>query len=248
MPSALPMASTRVKGGYDCAMRLSWLVWALVGAMIFGGLTWIPVVHNSSSDLSVRIGSWAQLLAAAGALGAAALALSTARENRAQTEHANVALASATRPRFSMHLSPGMEHIPRLEPNGPVSVSIMNLSPFDAPRFRVDWHTADGTPCQAWGGPLLADPSPSKGFVSEHVSYIGGHSTAARVALGSACQMGHSKYLIRLYYSSQFGNGGWMEAHHWERWDTSDDPENPFWRSRHTVESPKWMTLSEMGF
>jgi hypothetical protein len=141
-----------------------------------------------------------------------------------------------------------MKHIPQLEPDHPVSLSIMNLSPFDAPRVRVNWYTADGAQRQAWGGPLLADPSPSKGFVSERVSYIGGASSAGSVPLGTASQMSHRKYLIRLYYSSQFGNGGWMEAHHWETWDASDDPETPRWESRHTVESPKWMTLSEMGF
>lgn len=211
-----------------------------------GAVSWALVVHNSSNGLSVRIGSWAQLLAALGALGAAALALSTARENRDQTEKANEALAAATRPRLSLHTSPGMDQLGHLDSGHPVKLVIMNLSPFDAPKIRVNWTTSDGTPRASQTVRLLADPSPSKGLVSEHVSYSDGASTSATVTLGAASELDPLKHQVRLYYASQFGNGGWMEVHKWSIWSISDDPERPMWRSKHTVEPPKWMTLSDM--
>lgn len=228
-------------------MKLSWLVWALV--VVFGSVvTWMLIVHNSSNGLSVRIGSWAQLLAAAGTLGAAALALSTAKENRAQSQKANEALAAATRPQLSLQMLPMMKQRAYLQPNETVYLSISNLSAFVAPRIRVNWNTQDGMPHEAWIDRLLGDPNPEKGLIGEHVSYSGDASTSATVQLGVASNLDEQDNRVRLYYASQFGNGGWMEVHRWEAWNTSSDPEHPAWQHRHTIEAPKWMTLSEMGF
>lgn len=211
-------------------------------------MTWMLVVHGSSNGLSVRIGSWAQLLAAAGTLGAAALALSTARENRAQAQKANEALAAATRPQLSLHMLPMMSQRVNMESGALVRLSISNLSAFVAPRIRINWTTKDGMPHEAWIDRLLADPNPEKGLIGEHVSYSGGASTSATVELGTTSNLDDQDNRVRLYYSSQFGNGGWMEVHRWEAWNTSDDSEHPHWQHRHTIEAPKWMTLSDMGF
>lgn len=228
-------------------MKLSWALWSLV-VLVGGAATWALVVHESSNSLSVRIGSWAQLLAAAGTLGAAALALATARENSAQAERANEALASATRPQLSVHMLPMMSQRAYMNPDAKVALSISNLSKFDAPRIRVNWTTKDGIPHEAWIDHLLADPSPSKGLTSEHVSYSGDKSTSAYVNLGAASALQDRDNRVRLYYVSQFGTGGWMEMHRWETWNTSDDPKNAHWQDTHTVDPPKWMTLGDMGF
>lgn len=232
---------------YDGGMKLSWWKWTIV-VVVIGTVAWVFVVHNASNGLSTRIGSWAQILAAAGTLGAAALALSTAQENRSQAEKANEALAAATRPRLSLHTAPGMEQIGHLSSGDPVKLVIMNLSPFDAPKIRVNWTTKDGTPRASQIVRLLADPSPSKGLVAEHVSYSDGASTSATLTLGTASEISQAEHQVRLYYASQFGNGGWMQVHKWTTWSISDDPERPMWRSKHTVESPRWMTLSDMDF
>lgn len=159
-------------------MKLSRLWWAVVVVAVIAA-TWLVVVHNGSNGFSARVGSWAQLLAAFGTVGAAALALSTARENRSQSEKANEALAAATRPRLSLHTSPGMDQLVHMKPDAPVKLMIMNLSPFDAPKIRVNWMTRDGTPRASQTVRLLADPSPSKGLAAEHVSYSDGASTTA---------------------------------------------------------------------
>lgn len=232
---------------YYCDMKFSWVLWALV-VFVGGAVTWALVVHESSNGLSVRIGSWAQLLAAAGTLGAAALALSTARENRAQSQKVNEALAAATRPQLALHMLPMMSQRAHMSPDAKVTLSVSNLSRFDAPRVRVNWTTKDGKNHVAWIDRLLADPSPSKGMISEHVSYSGDASTSAHVRLGIASNLDARDNRVRLYYASQFGNGGWMEVHRWETWKTSDDSNNALWQHRHTVDPPKWMTLSDMGF
>lgn len=228
-------------------MKFSWVIWALV-VLVGGVVTWTLVVHESSSGLSVRIGSWAQLLAAAGTLGAAALALSTARENRTQSQKTNEALAAATRPQLSLHMLPMMSQRAYIKPDAIVTLSISNLSKFDAPRLRVNWTTKDGMPHEAWIENLLADPNPSKGLIGEHVTYSGETRTSAYVKLGEASDLEDRDNRVRLYYASQFGNGGWMEMHRWENWNVSDDPKTAHWQHRHTVDPPKWMTLSDMGF
>lgn len=240
-------AQSALPNDYYCVMKFSWPLWSFV-IVVGGAATWALVVHESSNSLSVRIGSWAQLLAAAGTLGAAALALSTARENSAQAQRANEALASATRPQFSVHMLPMMSQRAHMDPDAEVALSISNLSKFDAPRIRVNWTTKDGIPHEEWIDRLLADPGPSKGLISEHVSYSGDASTSAYVRLGEASALQDRDNRVRLYYVSQFGTGGWMEMHRWETWNTSDDPNNAHWQDRHTVDPPKWMTLRDMGF
>lgn len=231
---------------YDGRMKLSWWKWT-IAVVAIGAVAWVVVVHNASDGLSTRIGSWAQILAAAGTLGAAALALSTAQENRAQAEKANEALAAATRPQLSLHTSPGMDQVVHLNPGAEVKLIIRNLSPFDAPKLRVSWIMKDGTRRTATGERLSADPNPSKGMIGEHVSYSGGSSTTASVTLGTASEINESKTQVTLYYASQFGNGGWMEHHQWDVWSISSDPEKPLRRDKHTVEPPKWMTMRELG-
>lgn len=211
-------------------------------------MTYLLVVHNSSNGLSVRIGSWAQLLAALGAVAAAGLALSTAKENREQAENANLALAASTRPLLSLTIYPAPEQLGHCADDQEFTLLITNHSPFDAPRCRVNWSMGDDKPRDAWGDRLFADPDHSKGFFSGGVRYAGDASTSARASLGTAKEWRDGKLEVRLYYASPFANGGWMERHNWNVWNTSDDPEKPHWDSKHTMDTPTWMTLANMGF
>src|SRR5699024_9571573 len=43
-----------VSSDYDCDMKLSWWQWVII-AIVAGGVSWLLIVHNSSTDLSARI-------------------------------------------------------------------------------------------------------------------------------------------------------------------------------------------------
>ncbi|MGO2520818.1 MAG: hypothetical protein ACTH8F_11905 [Microbacterium sp.] len=228
-------------------MKLSWWQWALI-ALAVGVVGWVLIVHNSSDGLSTRIGSWAQLLAALGTLGAAWLALKTAKENREQAETANRALTAATRPLMSLHLLPQPKSMKHCEPDQPVSLSVSNNSPFDAPKCRVSWTTKHGQAKVEWLDQLSADVDSSVGF-SDGVSHNNGAKSSVYVPLGSLKDWNVDDAQIMFFYASPFHNGGWMEVHRWRTWNTSSDTDMPpHYEQKHTASAPIWMTLGDIGF
>lgn len=228
-------------------MKLSWWQWGLI-ALAVGGVGWVFVVDNASIGLSTRIGAWAQLLAAFGTIGAAWLALKTARENREQAKTANRALTAATRPLISLTLLPQPKSMKHCERDQPVSLSVSNNSPFDAPKCRVSWTTKHGQTKVEWLDKLSADVDTSVGF-SDGVSHSGGAKSSASVPLGNLEDWDEDDAQIMFFYASPFHNGGWMELHRWRVWNTTSDPEMPpHYEQKHTASAPVWMTLGDIGF
>lgn len=232
--------------GYYYRMKKNLKVWAGIAASV-SVAAFVGLVFFAPDGLGVRIGAWAQLTATIGSVLAAALAFFTADANLAQAKESRQAVAEATRPRLSLYVNPrtyGSEKEyteKHKDTKTALQLNIRNQSQFNVEDCRIEWELGRTPKSREEVGPLFADPNPSRGTFSEHVSYSGELRSSAQVTLGVQDMFTESIVRVMLYYTSSFSNGEWVEVHYWKTQNTSENSDSSYWELTHSCDPPVWV-------